>query len=349
MDSSPPPASPGVSMDRVIVRKRWRRWTPAIIGAAALVVAVVAYLVIAPGGARAIDRDAAEVTEVRQAAFHDFVPARGLVTPRQTVYLDAVEGGRVERLVASDGAVVAAGALLAVLTNPQLALTVGSREAEISARMGDARGQLLQLQRSRVDRERELAQARFDRLRAEQNLEIRQQLHSRGYVSDAEIRTLTAEAEHHRQRVRALETSIRPETEMMRGQSAEIRQMQAQLRDNLSSVRGSLGALELRAPVAGRLTAFELQLGQTVAAGQRVGQIDTEGAYKLTADVDEYYLGRVSPGQLATAQHEGRQYRLEVSRIVSQVREGRFQIELEFRGPTPPSLRRGQSLDLELT
>lgn len=336
-------------MDRVVARKPRRRWLPALLGGGALGVALAAYLVIAPPGARAVEAEGAEITTVTEAAFHDFVPARAQVTPRVTVYLDAVEGGRVERLVAADGALVGAGELLATLTNPQLALEVGSREADISARLGDARGQLLQIERSRVDRDRELAQARFDLLQAEQKLGVRQRLHDQDIVSDAELKIVAAEAAHHRARVAALEASIQPEVRMMRGQAREIQQMQAQLHDNLSSVRASLEALKLRAPVAGRLTAFDLQLGQTVAAGQRVGQIDSENDYKLTADVDEYYLGRVNPGQVATAQHEGRTYRLTVSRILPQVRQGRFQIELVFQGATPSSLRRGQSLDLELT
>jgi HlyD family secretion protein len=349
MDTTPPSPSPGAAMDRVVARKPGRRWLPAALGGVGLVCAIVAYVVISPPGARGVEAKTVDATTVRQTAFHDFVPARAAVVPRITVYLDAVEGGRVERLVAADGALVVVGQPLAELSNPQLALTVGSREADISGRLGDARGQLLQIERDRVDRERELAQARFDLLKAEQNLGIRQRLHAQGFVSDAEIRTLTAEANHHRQRVRALEVSIQPEARMMRGQSAEIQQMQAQLRDNLASVRGSLDALKLRAPVAGRLTAFDLQLGQTVSAGQRVGQIDSEADYKLTADIDEFYLGRVSPGQVATAQYEGTTYRLTVSRILPQVRQGRFQIELAFGDRAPPSLRRGQSLDLELT
>lgn len=348
MDLSPPSSS-GAGMDRAVPRKPKRRWPLMAGGGAALAIAIVAYLTIAPPGAHAIDSQDAEVTTVRQAAFHDFVPARAQVAPRTTVYLDAVEGGRVDRLVASDGALVTAGELLAQLSNPQLALEVGSREADISARLGDARGQLLQIERSRVDRDRELAQARFDLLKAEENLDVRERLHALSIVSDAEIRNLTTEVSHHRQRVAALEASIQPEVRMMRGQAQEIHQMQAQLHDNMASVRGSLEALKLRAPVAGRLTAFDLQLGQTVTAGQRVGQIDSENDYKLTADVDEYYLGRVTQGQVATAEHEGKRYRLTVSRILPQVRQGRFQIDLAFEDAPPPSLRRGQSLDLELT
>ena len=336
-------------MDRRVTRPKWRRWLPFAIAGGVLLVAIAAYLILAPGGARRVEASEVSITEVRQAPFQDFVPVRGVVTPLQSIYLDAVEGGRVERLAVTDGALVQRGQLLAELANPNLERQVGATEAEISARMGDARGQMLQLQRSRVDRERELAQARYDLLQAEQALEIRQGLHEKGFVSSAEIERLRAAAEFNRERVRVLESSAAPESRLITEQSGEIRQSMSQLQQNLNSVRGSLGALELRAPTAGRLTAFALQLGQTVAAGERVGQIDTEGAYKLAAQIDEFYLGRVNLDQTATLRHDGQTYRLRVSRIVPQVVDGGFQIELEFVGVAPSNVRRGQTLDVELT
>lgn len=322
---------------------------PAAAAAGLLGLAAIGYLIIAPAGARAVERSNVQIAAVQTAPFQDFVPARGVVTPLQSIYLDAIEGGRVERLLVADGAVVAAGTVLATLSNPDLERQVGASEAEISARMGDARGQMLQLQRSRVDRDRELAQARYERLQAQQALDIRRSLHQKGYVSDAEIHSLTTTLEHHRARVQALEASAGPEAELIRGQAHEIRLSMAQLQDNLASVRGSLDALQITAPTAGRLTAFDLQLGQRVEAGQRVGQIDSDGGDKLTLQVDEFYLGRVSLDQVATAEHDGRAYRLRVSRIVPQVVEGRFQVELVFVGPQPASIRRGQTLDVELT
>ena len=336
-------------MDRRVTRPKWRRWLPFAIAGGVLLVAIAAYLILAPGGARRVEASEVSITEVRQAPFQDFVPVRGVVTPLQSIYLDAVEGGRVERLAVTDGALVQRGQLLAELANPNLERQVGATEAEISARMGDARGQMLQLQRSRVDRERELAEARYDLLQAEQALEIRQGLHEKGFVSSAEIERLRAAAEFNRERVRVLESSAAPESRLITEQSGEIRQSMSQLQQNLNSVRGSLSALELRAPTAGRLTAFALQLGQTVAAGERVGQIDTEGAYKLAAQIDEFYLGRVNLDQTATLRHDGQTYRLRVSRIVPQVVDGGFQIELEFVGVAPSNVRRGQTLDVELT
>lgn len=348
--ASPNPSSgPSPSMDRRIVRSRWKRWAPLAGGLAAVLVAVIAYLVLSPAGARAVEKSEVQVTAVRTEPFQDFVPARGVVTPLQSIFLDAVEGGRVERLVVTDGAMVQAGDLLAVLSNSNLQRQVGATEAEISARMGDARGQMLQIQRSRVDRDRELATARYELLQAEQNLSIRAGLHAKGFVSQAEIDRLEAAAAFNRDRVRALEASAGPESRMLAEQGGAIRQSMGQLQQNLNSVRGSLGALEVRAPAAGRLTAFELQLGQTVETGQRVGQIDSEGASKIAAQVDEFYLARVNLDQTGTLRHDGRAYAMKVSRIVPQVVEGRFQVELQFTGAAPANVRRGQSLEVELT
>ena len=337
-------------MDRRLARKPWRKYAPW--GAAALVigVAAAAYIAISPGaGAKAVDSGQLQITEVRRAPFADFVPARAEVAPLQTVFIDAVEGGQVASLPANDGDLAQAGALLAVLSNPQLEREVGAGEASVSGRISDVRGQLLQLQRSRADREREINQAQYDLLRAEQNLQIRRSLHQKGFLSDVELKTVSDEAAHHRTRLSALRKAGSQEAGMASRQASEMGLTLRQLQENLGAVRGSLDALQVRAPVSGRLTAFALQPGQTVKAGERVGQIDTEGAYKLTARVDEFYLGRLSLGQMANVEHEGRDYRARVSRIFPQVTNGGFQIEMTFVGATPPGIRRGQSLDAEIT
>ena len=341
---------PAPSMDRRIEKTRFRKLAPFAAGAALLLALAGAWLAFVPGaGAKAVEASSLEITEVRRAPFQDYVPARGQVAPLQSVYIDAIEGGQVARLAAADGDLVQAGALLAVLANPRLEREVGAREADVTGRMSDVRGQVLQLQRSGFDRERELNQARFDLLRAEQNLQVRTRLHEKGIVSDVELKTVTDEAAHQRARVQALQSGGAREAGMARTQTAEMRATLAQLEENLVAVRRSLEALQVRAPTAGRLTAFDLQPGQTVQAGQRVGQIDTEGAYKLIAQIDEFYLGRVSLGQPALARRDGRTYRLTVSRIFPQVRDGAFQVELAFAGGAPEAVKRGQTLDVEVT
>ena len=113
--------------------------------------------------------------------------------------------------------------------------------------------------------------------------------------------------------------------------------------------RNSLGQLNIRAPVTGQLSGFEIQLGQSLQQGERIGQIDSSGADKLQADVDEFYLGRVTVGQTATAEIDGKTYRLRVAKVYPQVRNGQFQIDLVFAGPEPEQIQRGQTVQAKLT
>jgi HlyD family secretion protein len=113
--------------------------------------------------------------------------------------------------------------------------------------------------------------------------------------------------------------------------------------------QGSLGQLNIRAPVAGELSGFDIQLGQSLQQGERIGQIDSAGGNKLQADVDEFYLGRVAIGQKATAEIDGKTYRLKVSKVYPQVRNGQFQIDLVFDGPAPTAVQRGQTVQTKLT
>jgi HlyD family secretion protein len=113
--------------------------------------------------------------------------------------------------------------------------------------------------------------------------------------------------------------------------------------------RSNLGQLSIRAPVTGELSGFDIQLGQSLQQGERVGQIDSAGGNKLQADVDEYYLGRVQVGQTASADFDGKTYRLKVSKVYPQVRNGQFQIDLVFDGPAPASVQRGQTIQTKLT
>ena len=121
------------------------------------------------------------------------------------------------------------------------------------------------------------------------------------------------------------------------------------MNSGLAIARGSLDQLQLRAPATGQLTAFSIQLGQSLDRGERLGQIDSIGRNKLVADIDEFYLGRVAVGQTATAELGSRTYRMRVAKVYPQVRNGQFQIDLAFDGAEPDSMQRGQTLQAKLT
>lgn len=341
----------GESMDRPVAGGKGRRRRLLIGGgvAGALAAAALAAWLIPSAGAVSLKRSEVEIAAVTRAPFQDYAPLRGEVAPLTTVFVTAVEGGQVEAVLVQDGAQVAAGAPLARLANPQLRLDVTAREADIAARLGDVSAQELALQRARAERDQEIDDTAYKLLTAKRELAKRERLHAGGFESDAGVRTFADEAAYHQDRLGALRQGQAQEARIARAQQAQIRQMAERLQSNLKIVQESLGALVVRAPTAGRLTNFTLQPGQPLKAGETVGQVDSEGAYKLTAEIDEFYLGRVAPGQAATATIAGRPVPLRVLRVLPQVTSGRFRAEFAFVGEPPRSLRRGQGVELRLS
>ncbi|MGC1301589.1 MAG: efflux RND transporter periplasmic adaptor subunit [Caulobacteraceae bacterium] len=342
----------GQGMDRRLERPRGKHGRLVMIGGAALALLAAIALgvgMIPPPGSLTVKASDVEIGQVRTAPFQDYLPVRAEVAPLHTVFVTAVEGGQVEKVVVLDGTEVAAGAALATLTNPVLRLDVTSREADIAGKLGDASAQQLTLERNRLDREKEISETNYDLLKAEHDLEVRRALHDQGFVSDAEVKTFADQAGYYQSRLKELKTGQTQEDAIAGAQAAQLHQTSGRLNNNLDVVRSSLDALTVRAPVAGRLTDFTLEPGQSLKAGDPVGQIDSEGAYKLTADVDEFYLGRVTPGQQAVADLDGRSVAMTVSRVLPQVTNGRFRAELTFKDAPPAGLRRGEGVDIRIT
>lgn len=354
--STPEPhasAPAGAAMDRRIARpaRAWWRRRATWIVVAVIVMGVVLWRFLPAAGSTDIAASAIETGEVTRGAFDDYLPVRATVAPRLTTLVGVLSGGQVEQLLVQDGAMVAAGQPLATLANPELRLEVLTREAAIASQLGSIAGEGLGIERSRLDRSAQVAQAEYDLIKARRDLAIRQQLFDKGIVSEAGVAGYRAEAEYQTRRLAQLRSGAGTEARITATQGARLADTQARLSGNLAAVRGGLSALTIRAPAAGRLTNFTLQPGQTLKAGDPAGQVDSEGSWKLEADVDEYYLGRVAVGQKAKADGAS----LTVSKVLPAVKDGRFRVELTFAGTAPaqaartPNLNRGQTLDIRIT
>lgn len=334
-------------MDRKIarsVRPLWRR-SPVIVAAVIVSVAIAFWYVPPTNGSTDVDTADIEIGSVERAPFADYLPVRATVAPRITTLVGVLSGGQVQDLLTQDGAMVRAGQPLATLANPTLKLDVITREAQIAGQLGGVAGEDLGIERDRLDRAAVISQANHDLVKAKRELDIRQQLHDKGIVSDAGVKTYADEAAYQQKRVAQLQAGGTSEARIIETQQTRLADTRKRLENNLSAVRASLDALVVRAPTAGRLTNFTIQPGQTLKAGDPAGQVDSEGAWKLEADVDEYFLGRVVVGQKAMAGGS----RLTVSRVLPSVKDGRFRIELTFDDSPPLDLNRGQTLDIRIT
>ena len=340
----------GGAMDRVVVRKRIdRRLLVAGAGGALLLLFLVFWLFAPRGDTLSVAEDRLSIAPVQAGTFDDFLPLRARVTPLVTVYLDAVEGGRVEKKLVEDGAQVVAGQPLAILSNAELQLSTLEKQAEVEQQLNNMRSQELALTQTRNSNLRDLNQAETDLAKAKRQYDLQKSLAAKGFVAMKTFNDTKDDLQYQTQRLAILKRSIQQTEALQTSQLQQLRAAAASLNTSMGVAQSSLGQLNIRAPVTGQLSGFDIQLGQSLQQGERIGQVDSAGADKLQADVDEYYLGRVSVGQAATADVDGKTYRLKVAKVYPQVRNGQFQIDLIFDGREPAGVQRGQTVQAKLT
>lgn len=340
----------GGAMDRVVERKKLDKRI--IIGgaaAAALLLILLFWLFAPRSDSLTVSQDRLTIGTAQSGTFDDFLPLRGRVTPLVTVYLDAVEGGRVEKKLVEDGAQVIAGQPLAVLSNTELQLSTLEKQAEVEQQLNNMRSQELALTQTRNNNLRDLNQAETDLAKARRQYDLYKPLMEKGFVSMKTFNDTKDDLTYQQQRLEILKRSVSQTESLQTSQLSQLRSAAGSLNSSMGIARSNLGQLNIRAPVTGELSGFDIQLGQSLQQGERIGQIDSAGGNKLQADVDEFYLGRVAVGQAASADVDGKTYRLKVAKVYPQVRNGQFQIDLVFVGPAPTSVQRGQTIQTKLT
>lgn len=339
----------GAAMDRAVPRRPlWRRrllWL-----AAGLAGVATALLVTRGSSARSltVGADRLALAPVTRGAFEDFVQLRGEVTPLRTTYVDSLQGGQVEAVHVEDGAEVERGQLLVKLSNTALQLDLISREAQITEQLNNLRGLELAHEQSRLTSRRELVDTEYQLARLRRQIERDAALAEEGAVPRATLDDARDELAYQQQRLAVLRDSRAAAEKLQRAQMVQLRAAAQQLEKNLEVARRNLDSLDVRAPAAGKLSAFSLEVGQSLRAGDRIARIDDPAAFKLVAELDEYYLPRVELDQRAEYPVADKVYPLRVRKLRPQVQDGHFQLELEFLGAQPTELRRGQTAQTRL-
>jgi HlyD family secretion protein len=338
-------------MDRRVGKPRGARIRRvAIVAGAGALVAVGAYAIISNTGSRSLTlaRDSVTVSTVQRGVFSDYVPIRGSVTPLRTVYLDAMEGGRVDSLLVEEGATVTEGQPILELSNTALQLDVISREAQVSEQVNNLRNTRLALEQNRLALRNELTEVDYHVTRLSKLAERRAELARVGLISRQDAEDSADELAYYRLRRSNTLESQKTDELMRQSQISRLESTVEQLQKNLVIARRNLEGLVVKAPFSGQLTSLDAQIGESKSRGQRLGQIDDLNGFKVTAEVDEFYLTRLRPDQVAQFELAGSTHTVRVAKIYPEVREGKFEIDLRFDGPAPEGLRRGQSLQMRL-
>jgi HlyD family secretion protein len=340
----------GAGMDRRVEKKVSRKHL-AIYAVVAVVVAAFAWWfvdTIAGGRSLTVNSQRVAISPVTTGTYEDFIPLRGRLVPSSTVFLDAIEGGRVEQVLVEDGTFVQAGDLIAVLSNTNLQLEVLGREAAVTEQLNNMRTIELQLEQNRLAHKRNLVEIDYQITRLSREIGRQRELLDNNLVSQSTIDQLEDELTYYRNRREVTLESQATDARMQEAQLQQLRDAGEQLQAGLGFARKNLEDLHVRAPVAGKLSGFNIEIGQSITRGGRLGQIDDPDGYKLNVRIDEYYLGRVDLELPAIAEHNGRELELHVAKIYPQVNEGNFEVDMAF-AKQPEGLRRGQTLQTRLT
>ena len=336
------------SMDRRIQRDPRRRW---LIGGgiAVLAVAAIGWLFsVDHTTSYTLDGQRIRTAVVRDGVYEDFIPLRASVEPERTVFLDSVEGGRVEAILVEEGAFVVEGQPLLELSNTSLQLDVIAREAEVSEQLNNLRNTELAIEQNRLALKRDLIEIDYQIVRLGRLVNRYEELQGKQFISKNEYEDAVDELDYWKSRRVVTGESQRQDERIRLAQIEQLRASVEQLEKNLTLARSNLDNLLVRAPRDGQLTSFDAEIGESKARGERLGQIDDVDRFKATALVNEFYLNRVRVGQRAELEVGGEVYELEVSKVYPEVEAAQFEVDLRFVGGAPTDIRRGQTLQIRL-
>jgi HlyD family secretion protein len=337
-------------MDRIIEKKKWPpNKIFAVFGILVLMSLVVYLIFFRDNGSKIyVNKDRVTISTVKEELFQEFIPVDGIVFPKTTIYIDAIMGGNVQELYVEDGAILQKGDKILKLVNTSLELSYMEQETRIFEAINNLQNSKIALEQNKFVRQKEIVSLRQEIELSTANFNRMKQLYSDSLISTQEFEDNERAYRYSRKQ---LEISI--ELQRLDSISASRRYGQIdismdRLFQNLNLLKESLGNLYVKAPADGKLSSFNIEVGQTANAGEHLGQIDIPDDFKLRANIDERYISRVSLGQEAEFDFEGKSYFLTVHKIYTDVNAGSFQVDLFFTDGYPDHIKRGQTLQLKL-
>ncbi|QIK59878.1 HlyD family efflux transporter periplasmic adaptor subunit [Dysgonomonas sp. HDW5A] len=337
-------------MDTIIEKKKGlkKKHIPFVIGGV-IVLAAICWLIFGNHASKLnVDKQKLSIQSVTKGQFNDYVRISGQVQPINTIQLSAIEGGMVAQKLIEEGSEVHAGEVIVQLTNPMLSLNILDSEAQLAEKQNFLRNTQVAMEQEKLNLKKEKLQLDMDVERKRRKYQQYKQLYSENLTSKEEY--LQAQEDYqYAVDGRNLVVERQKQDSLYRG--IQINQMEESLsniRRNLMLVRQRVDNLNVKAPVDGQLGLLDVEIGQTVATGGRVGQISVLSDYKVEALIDEHYIDRVRTGLDATFERQDKNFALRVRKVYPEVREKQFKTDFIFEGERPDNIRAGQTYYINL-
>ncbi len=337
-------------MDRIIEKKRWTSRKIMLLATSAVILGLLAWMLIFrdKGSRLYVNPDQLSIAVVEKGKFQEFIPVDGVVFPRNTVFIDAVQGGIVEAIYVEDGAILKKGDPILKLSNANMELSYMDQETRMYDAINNLANTRISIEQLKYTRQKEIAQLTYDIDRLKTDFNRKEQFHKEKLISDKEFEDARRDYIYS---LRQLEISLNlRKLDSISGvsQSRQIASSMERMYNNLALLKRNMDNMTVKAPVDGKLSSFLVEIGQTKVAGEHLGQIDMNDGIKLRANIDERYISRVFTAQEADCEIGGKTFDLEISKIYTNVSAGTFQVDLLFTGEEPLNVKRGQTLQVKL-
>lgn len=337
-------------MDKKIAKKNWTLKRIATYGGIALLVSFIGYQFIFADRRSTFktDKDKLTISTVQRGEFKEFIPQTGTVEPSRTVYLDAIEGGNIKNIVSESGKMLKKGDVILELTNLNRELTVLQQEASFNESINRARETRLVIMRNDLEQQQQLALIDNQLQLLEPQYNRQKQLFEKKLIAKQEFEQTEANYKYNLERKRITYQAYRADSIDRIRQLKFTAESEQKMMISLNGLSKILDNLVIRAPIDGQLSTPHWEIGQAVSQGQRLGQVDIVGSYKVRVPIDELYYPKISVGLPSTTSYAGKDYRLVINYIYPTIQNGRFEVDMDFVGETPNDIRRGQSLRLRI-
>ncbi len=337
-------------MDRVIEKKKWsRKRILTIAGIAALIFLMAGSYFFTSGKSRLnVNTDRVTISEVKKGSFQEFTPVNGIVLPVTTIYLDAVEGGRVEEKFVEDGAMMKKGQPILRLANTDLELSLSNQETQVYDVLTQMQNTRNNADQNTIRQLNQMAEVDNAATEAERLYTLNKHLHEQNAIGSQDFRSSENNYKYQVRRQNLTKETLEKDLKSGKQQISQAAQSYARMQNALMLMRKKVGDLVVRAPVDGQLTSLDAEIGQSKNKGERLGQIDVLSGFKIRADIDEHYISRIFTGLAGEFNFAGKDYKLRIKKVFTQVTNGRFQVDMEFTNSIPPGIRRGQTLQIRL-
>lgn len=337
-------------VDRKIERKGWsQKKIFTVAGCTALLLLIASSIYFTSGGSKLnVERERITISEVRKGAFQEFIPVNGVVLPQTTIYLDAMEGGRVEEKFIEDGAMVKKGQPILRLSNTDLELSLVNQQTSVYnllTQMQIARNAAQQNTTQKLNQKTDVESAFKE---AKRVYDLNKYLYEQKAIGLQEFKQAENNYNYQVERMQLTDKILKQDAASNTQQVSQAEQSYQGSQNALSVMRKKVGDLVVRAPVDGQLTSLDAEIGQSKNKGERLGQIDITSGYKVRVDVDEHYISRVFIGLIGEASVANKDYALKITKVYTQVNNGRFQVDMQFTATVPEGIRRGQTLQIRL-